>query len=222
MSGWIKIHRAIKNHWLYNEKRQYSKLEAWFDILLTVNYTDSQVMIKGKLYSIKRGESVMSLDTWAKRWGWDKSKARRFMNVLQKEHMVKLKSDNITTQLTVCKYEIYQDERNTKEMQTKRKRNANETQTTLIKEEEKVKEEKKEESNNIPPYFEFLEYALSKQPTIDKESLKLKYEAWVENGWKDGHDNKIKNWKSKLLQTILHLPKTQTQQTNQITYKNLL
>ena len=74
----------------------------------------------------------------------------------------------------------------------------------------------------IPPYSEFLEYALEKQPTVDKQSLKLKYEAWIENGWKDGHDKKIKNWKSKLLQTILHLPKTQTQQTNQITYKNLL
>jgi hypothetical protein len=222
MSGWIKIHRSITEHWLYTEKRTFSKFEAWNDILLTVNYAESKCLIKGKLYTIKRGQSILSLDSWGKRWGWDKSKVRRFMELLKADGMIELVCDNITTQLTVCKYEIYQDERNAKETQAKLKRNTNETQTTLIKEEEEGKEEQKEESNKIPPYPEFLEYALEKQPTVDKQSLKLKYEAWIENGWKDGHDKKIKNWKSKLLQTILHLPKTQTQQTNQITYKNLL
>ena len=32
MSGWIKIHRSITNHWLYTEKRVFSKFEAWNDI----------------------------------------------------------------------------------------------------------------------------------------------------------------------------------------------
>jgi hypothetical protein len=76
----------------------------------------------------------------------------------------------------------------------------------------------KEQINNIPSYSEFLQYALEKQPTIDKQSLKLKYEAWVENGWKDGRDNEIKNWKSKLLQTIQYLPKKENQ-TPQIRYE---
>ena len=84
MSGWIKIHRSITDHWLYNEKRTYSKLEAWYDLLLNVNYSDTKTIIKGKLYDVKRGQSIMSLDSWAKRWNWDKSKVRRFLNVLQK------------------------------------------------------------------------------------------------------------------------------------------
>lgn len=77
----------------------------------------------------------------------------------------------------------------------------------------------KEQTNNIPTYSEFLEYAVSKHPTVNKQSLKLKYEAWVENGWKDGHDKKIKNWKSKLLQTIQYLPKAETNQQPQIQYE---
>ena len=36
-------------------------------------------------------------------------------------------------------------------------------------------------------------------------SLKSKYDSWVENGWKDGHNNEIKLWKSKIRNTIPHL-----------------
>jgi hypothetical protein len=141
MSGWIKIHRSITDHWLYNEKRTYSKLEAWYDLLLNVNYTDTKTVIKGKLYEVKRGQSIMSLDSWAKRWNWDKSKVRRFLVMLQKDEMIELISDNITTQLTICKYESYQGDGNADETRKKRKRNANEIQTTPI-------EESKETKNN--------------------------------------------------------------------------
>jgi hypothetical protein len=141
MSGWIKIHRSIQEHWLYTEKRKFSRFEAWNDILLTVNFADAQSMIKGKVYNIKRGQSILSLDTWAKRWNWEKSAVRRFLSLLQKEQMINLVSDNITTHLTVCKYEDYQDIGNANETQTKRKRNSNEIQTTPIKEEEEKKEE---------------------------------------------------------------------------------
>ena len=153
MSGWIKIHRSITNHWLYSEKRVYSKLEAWYDMLLTVNYSDSKTLIKGKLYNIKRGQSILSLDSWAKRWNWDKSKVRRFLNTLQVDNMIELKSDTITTQLTICNYESYQGERNADETPKKRKRNADETQTTLI-------EERKENKENIYRQFKHLKLTI--------------------------------------------------------------
>jgi hypothetical protein len=149
MSGWIKIHRSIVDHWLYSEKRTFSKLEAWYDMLLTVNYSDNKTVIKGKLYNIKRGQSILSLESWAKRWGWDKSKVRRFFNTLQSDNMILLKSDTITTHLTICNYDSYQSERNANETQTTRGRNANETQTTLIEEEKRKKEEEKRKKNDL-------------------------------------------------------------------------
>lgn len=138
MSGWIKIHRSITQHWLYSEKRVYSKLEAWYDIIMTVNYVDNKTVIKGRLYEVKRGESTLSFESWAKRWNWDKSKVRRFFLLLQKDKMIVLKCDNTTTHLTVCKYESYQGEQNADEPQTKRKRNSNETN---IRNKESNKEE---------------------------------------------------------------------------------
>ena len=65
---------------------------------------------------------------------------------------------------------------------------------------------KKESRNSkIPPYPEFKEYALLNKADVDQEQLSLKYKSWKENGWKDGHNNHIKNWKSKLLNTLPHL-----------------
>lgn len=191
MSGWIKIHRSIKDHWLYTEKRVFSRFEAWNDILLTVNYSDAQTLIKGKLYNVKRGESILSLDSWAKRWGWEKSTVRRFLKLLENESMVVLDSDNVTTRLTVCKYESYQDERNADETRKKLKRNSNEIQTTPIKEEQEEQEEKRRVF--IKPTIEQVkEYMQEIEFNGDAEYFFNYYES---NGWIVGRA-KMKDWKS--------------------------
>ena len=143
MSGWIKLHRSITEHWLYKEKRIFSKFEAWNDILLTVNYAEAKTIIKGNIYYIKRGQSILSLESWGKRWNWDKHKVRRFFKVLEKDLMIDLQSDTTTTRLTVCKYDSYQDSCNTDATLTQHTRNADATLTQPIKEEEEEIEEKK-------------------------------------------------------------------------------
>ena len=170
MSGWIKLHRTIKDNWIYFEKRKFSKFEAWIDLLLTVNYADNEVMIKGKIYNVKRGESVLSLDSWSSRWGWDKSATRRFFNLLKKEGMIELQSDNITTHLTICNYDSYQSERHSDDTQTTFKRNANDTQTTPIKEEEEIKEEKEEKELSLEYEFELFWSAYDKK--VDSKKCK--------------------------------------------------
>lgn len=213
MSGWIKIHRTITDHWLYKEKRVFSKFEAWNDILLTVNYSDSKTIIKGKIYHVKRGESLLSFESWGKRWNWDKSKVRRFLKLLQSDNMIDLKTDTITTHISVCNYACYQDERNTNETQTKRKRNASETQTKPIKEE---KEKKNKEEIYIPEFSEFLNYAIEKVPNVDRKDLKLKYESWIENDWKDGNNEPIIKWKPKILNTLPFIKKIEFTQPREI------
>jgi hypothetical protein len=161
MSGWIKLHRGIKTHWIYTDKRKFSRFEAWTDILLTVNYAPAKTMIKGKLIEIKRGQSILSLDSWASNWNWDKSSVRRFLELLKKDGMIQLENETVTTRLTVCNYDSYQLEENAKKTQVKRKRNADETQTTPIKEEEERKEEKEEEVN-VPVFLSWFNNSLLK------------------------------------------------------------
>lgn len=190
MSGWIKIHRSITNHWLYTEKRVFSKFEAWNDILLTVNYVDTKTIIKGRLYEVKRGQSILSLVSWSKRWNWDKSKVKRFLNTLQLDEMLVIKSDTQTTHLTVCNYDSYQGERNADETQMKRKRNADETQVNTI---EERKKEKKERSIFIEPtYNEILEYCSERKNGVDVNKFLNFYSA---KGWMVGK-NKMIDWKA--------------------------
>jgi hypothetical protein len=68
---------------------------------------------------------------------------------------------------------------------------------------------KQETKNNkhIPEFNEFLEYAISQVPTVNKEDLRLKYESWKVNEWKDGNDKKIMNWKTKLNNTLPYIRK---------------
>jgi hypothetical protein len=60
----------------------------------------------------------------------------------------------------------------------------------------------------VPTFEEFEKYVLETEKDIEPSALRNKYNSWVENGWKDGHDKKIVNWKSKILNTISYLPKT--------------
>jgi len=65
------------------------------------------------------------------------------------------------------------------------------------------KQVNKEQINKgIPTFIEFRDYALQNKPLANIKDLKLKYDSWVANGWKDGNNKKIVNWKSKILNTL--------------------
>lgn len=128
--GYISLHRQLQDNWLWQEQREFSKAEAWIDMLMTVNHTEADLVIKMEVFKCGVGESLLSLDSWAKRWGWDKSKVRRFFKLLEAQQMIVTKSERKTTRLSICNYASYQCKRHEDETQMKRKRNADETQTT--------------------------------------------------------------------------------------------
>jgi hypothetical protein len=77
----------------------------------------------------------------------------------------------------------------------------------------------KEQLNNkqVPEFLEFLEYAKTIEiyKTTFDYSIKAKYESWVDNNWKDGHNKKIKNWKVKLKNTLPYLAETKQEPKTQ-------
>jgi len=60
-------------------------------------------------------------------------------------------------------------------------------------------------NKGIPDFLEFKTFAFEKKPNVCETDLKLKYDSWVTNGWKNGNDKKIKNWKSSLLNTLPYI-----------------
>jgi hypothetical protein len=91
----------------------------------------------------------------------------------------------------------------------------NKEQNTTKQSSDVKKSSKKQMSlkSQIPDFSEFKEHALSKKPNVDIQALKNKYESWIENGWKDGNDKKITNWKSKLTNTLTYIPENKKTQT---------
>jgi len=108
---------------------------------MSANIEPKKVLIKGQLLEVNRGEVIYSYETWANRWKINKSKVLRFLKMLEKDSMIVLKSETITTRLTICKYDTYQGERNDSETQVKRTRNASETQVKPTKEVKELKNE---------------------------------------------------------------------------------
>jgi hypothetical protein len=107
MSGYIKLYRDINAHWIWKSPH---RLQWWIDILLTVNHADAKVMIRGQLVKCKRGQSVMSLDTWATRWGTTKKTVKRFFELLESDNMLEYENIQISTRISVLNYDNYQGE----------------------------------------------------------------------------------------------------------------
>lgn len=146
MEGWIKLHRKVLDHWLYTEYRPLTRREAWETILLTVNYEPSKFLIKGQTYECNCGQSLLSLESWANKFVWSIQQVRTFFKLLEKDGMITTEGLQYTTRLTVCNWDIYQQEA-TDEQQAANKPLTDEQQTanrrlTTIKEREEYKESK--------------------------------------------------------------------------------
>ena len=93
MTGWIKVHRSIREHWLYEEKRKYSRFEAWLDILLMVNHEDKKVLLGKELILVKRGQKIISIRKLCERWSWSNNKVKMYLKTLESDGMLTAKSD---------------------------------------------------------------------------------------------------------------------------------
>lgn len=86
--------------------------------------------------------------------------------------------------------------------------------TVSQQEQEEEQEEEQRINRDIPTLKEFLEYGRYRKKNVDLEDLTLKYEAWKANGWKDGNDKPIKNWQSKLINTLRYIKEDNSKKNN--------
>jgi hypothetical protein len=143
MQGWIKLHRKLKDHWIWKSD---NRLKWWIDILLSVNHSEKKVLLKNTLVTCKRGQTVKSLGTWAKDWNVTKKTVSDFFKLLESDGMIETENIKITTRLTVLNYDIYNESVDATETLSKREVNATETLSKRYL--RTNKNEKKEENVN--------------------------------------------------------------------------
>lgn len=141
MTGWISLHRSIQKHWLFEEKRKFSRFEAWIDILMMVNHTDNKIMHDGDLITVKRGQRITSLRQLGERWSWSITKVDKYLKTLESDGMLDVKKDTKKTVLTVVNYDDYQDE-------DLKKRRRNDSEKTEKKHRSNTEKTQKKTNNN--------------------------------------------------------------------------
>lgn len=103
--GWIKLYRSIRKHWLWEDAE---KLKWWIDILLQANHQERKVLIGNDLINIERGGFHTSIMKLSERWQVDRKTVKKFLDLLEKDNMITLKSSKKGTTLKISNYEDYQ------------------------------------------------------------------------------------------------------------------
>lgn len=108
MSGWIKLHRDLVKHWIYSFDEP-DKALAWIDLIMLARHEAGEILLKGQVVRLKRGQVAISQLALRKRWKWSKNKIVRYLDLLKKESMVVTQTDHLTTIISICNYDTFQD-----------------------------------------------------------------------------------------------------------------
>ncbi len=144
MTGWIKLHRSIRNHWIFEEKRKFSKFEAWVDLILLANHRENTFVLGNEVIKCERGMHITSKRQLGRRWNWSSTKVGNYLELLRKDEMISYISDSKKTIISIENYNIYQDEKNTekneKEIKSQIKENQKQTNKNVknVKNEEEI------------------------------------------------------------------------------------
>lgn len=190
MSGYIKIHRALRDNPIW-EKEPFSAGQAWVDLLLAANFKDTFTYIRKVKIELKRGQLAWSQVTMAKRWKWSRNRVARFLNDLENEGMIEQQSGQLTTITTICNYGKYQASDTAGEAANEAARGATDGAADGAQD-KKVKKEKKEKNttggsaldlSNLPGGIseklarDFIEHRKSIKKPLTQLALKLCLEA---------------------------------------------
>ncbi|MBU7709202.1 DnaD domain-containing protein [Staphylococcus aureus] len=110
MTGWISIDRSIQNHWLFKEKRTFSKFEAWIYLLMEANHSKAIVPIGNQIVTVERGQRLTSILTLSDLFNWSRFKVKTFLDLLESDGMLEVKTTSKYTLITIVNYDFYQSE----------------------------------------------------------------------------------------------------------------
>lgn len=173
MEGWIKLHRQIRQHWVFKDADYF---KAWITILTEVNHQSTKVLIEGELIECNRGQSINSLSTWVSILGdgWTIQRLRTFFKLLEKDNMINTEGLRKTTRLTVCNYDSYQSEQQADNKEVTNSQQTTNTQLTTNKNEKNEKNEK-EITRSIELERQFEDFWNAYDKKVDAKKCKRKF-----------------------------------------------
>ncbi|HCX2121108.1 TPA: DnaD domain-containing protein [Staphylococcus aureus] len=144
MTGWISIDRSIQNHWLFKEKRTFSKFEAWIYLLMEANHSKAKVPIGNQIVTVERGQRLTSILTLSDLFNWSRFKVKTFLDLLESDGMLEVKTTSKYTLITIVNYDFYQSEQG-------RNQHQNDINPTSKQHQSNINPTSKQHQSNINP-----------------------------------------------------------------------
>lgn len=141
--GWIKVHRALLDHWCATEPEA---LSVWVRLLCEANFESKKSMINGCLIDVERGQLVFGLDAFSKKSGVSVSKLRRIISMLESDGMISRQKTSKYSLISIACYDKYQDD----DRQTAGKSQAKDNQIAAPKEVKNLRSEEDKKDKQDP------------------------------------------------------------------------
>lgn len=173
--GYIAISRKLFQHELFTEKREYSRFEAWVDLIQLCAFEENNSMLfKGRVITWGRGQTIASVRYLQQRWSWKSvDKVFCFLELLRSQEMIQTDKEQGIGRITLCKYDDYNPKPN---------RNRNSDRTPAEQRPNKLKEYNKEEiiKERERRARDFYDSLLPYLEKYGKEMLRDFYNYWSE------------------------------------------
>lgn len=104
-SGWIKIHRGILDHWIWQDAQKFHWL---IELLFMANWEQKKVVVGNTIVTVERGQMVASNSFLMEKWGVCTHTVRNFLRLLEADGMITQTTYPKFNIITICNYDKYQ------------------------------------------------------------------------------------------------------------------
>lgn len=105
--GYIKLYRKFFANPLWVEPREYSRAEAWLDLIQAAGIEERVIILDGRAIESRRGELAASRRFLENRWRWSAGKVTRFLDMLKSQGMIETRNEHGQTVIRLCNYDTY-------------------------------------------------------------------------------------------------------------------
>ncbi|WP_367871822.1 hypothetical protein [Luteolibacter sp. Populi] len=138
MNGYLQLQRNFFSHSIWHEKREFSRAEAFLDMLQLAVFTRTKKIVKESMLVLEPGQLCGSIRFLAGRWGWGVKRVRYFLAMLEAEELITLgkesKRAHFGEVITILNYGAYKNVPAEKGTLTAHSRHTDGTLTAQIEE----------------------------------------------------------------------------------------
>ncbi|MBB4044880.1 hypothetical protein GGR06_002678 [Bacteroides reticulotermitis] len=104
--GYILFPKILFEEEMQTKKSASGDFDAFIIVLTHVNFSPLECCVRSHKFLCQRGESAMSVDRWAKLFGWGRSRTRYFFRKMIKNGFIEKIPNPYTTHIRILDYDL--------------------------------------------------------------------------------------------------------------------